>query len=276
MRYANLSLTLIFLSCTPKAILIEQPKLVSLYFENKIKKIEKDKPKTLKDKRLLMKTKVEYAFGVIVEQADRLIDNDYAGALEEYKKSYNLFNNAKKIGLSILENRYPNFNNWLNRDASIQFKKEDVKDLYWLAASYGGAISSSRGNPFEIVNLPFVGRMLHKCIEIDSEWQKGALHSAMMSFTSTRTDLSEKILRDSVDYYFKNAIEFSNGKDAGPYLTYAELIHKPYQEKNAFLDKLNYVVDMDIHKNSKYELTNLIAKSRAKWLLSKKDEYFLE
>ena len=35
-------------------------------------------------------------------------------------------------------------------------------------------------------------------------------------------------------------------------------------------------MDMDIHKNSKYELTNLIAKSRAKWLLSKKDEYFLE
>ena len=29
-------------------------------------------------------------------------------------------------------------------------------------------------------------------------------------------------------------------------------------------------------KNDKYELTNLIAKSRAKWLLSKKDEYFLE
>ena len=67
-----------------------------------------------------MKTQVEYAFGVIVEQADRLIDDDYMGALEEYKKSYNLFNNAKKIGLSILENRYPNFNNWMNNDASIR------------------------------------------------------------------------------------------------------------------------------------------------------------
>ena len=35
-----------------------------------------------------MKTQVEYAFGVIVEQADRLIDDDYEDALEKYKKSY--------------------------------------------------------------------------------------------------------------------------------------------------------------------------------------------
>ena len=33
---------------------------------------------------------------------------------------------------------------------------------------------------------------------------------------------------------------------------------------------------MDVIRNSKYELSNLIAKNRAEWLLSNTDEYFLE
>ncbi|MFL2983764.1 MAG: TRAP transporter TatT component family protein [Candidatus Neomarinimicrobiota bacterium] len=267
---------MVYLSCAPKAILIEQPKLVSLYFEKKIKKLDRDNPKTLDEKRLLMKTKIEYGFGVIMEQADRLIDDDYMSAIKEYKRANILFENARSIGLSILKEQYPGFQSWLKNGTSITFKKEDVQDLYWLAASYGGSIKSSRGNPFEIVNLPYVGRLLHRCIEMDTGWGSGSLHSAMMSFTSTRTDLSEKVLRDSVDYYYNNAIKLSGGKDAGLYLTYAESIHKTFQEKNAFLDKLNYVLDMNAYKNSQYELTNLIAKSRAKWLISKTDEYFLE
>jgi len=33
---------------------------------------------------------------------------------------------------------------------------------------------------------------------------------------------------------------------------------------------------MDVIRNSKYELSNHIAKNRAEWLLSITDEYFLE
>jgi hypothetical protein len=148
--------------------------------------------------------------------------------------------------------------------------------MYWLAASIGGAIGSSRGNPFELINLPYVGRLLNKCIQIDSEWNHGSLYSAMMSFTTTRSDLSETMLRDTVDHYFNKTISSSNGMDAGPYLTYAESIHKTFQERKDFVDKLNYVLEMDIIPNSDHELSNLIAKSRAKWLLTKTDEYFLE
>jgi len=39
---------------------------------------------------------------------------------------------------------------------------------------------------------------------------------------------------------------------------------------------LNYVLALDVNKNPKFELSNLIAQKRAKWLLSKTDEYFLE
>ena len=278
MIYKNLILSsfIFIISCSPKAFIIDQPELVSIYFEKKIKKLEKSDMTSLDQQRDLMRTKVEYGFGIIMEHADRLIDVDYSSALDKYKKANIIFKDARDSGISILNDRYLNFNDWLRGGVELQFTNNDIIDLYWLAAAYGGAISSSRGDPFELIHLPKVGRILRKCIELDPEWNNGAVYSAMMSFTSTRTDISEDLLRDSVDFYFNKAILYSDSLDAGPFLAYAESIHKTYQERKEFEDKLNYVIDMKTKSRSRYELPNLIAKNRAEWLLSKTDDYFLE
>mgnify|MGYP001331402026 FL=1 len=278
MIYKNLILSsfIFIISCSPKAFIIDQPELVSIYFEKKIKKLEKSDMTSLDQQRDLMRTKVEYGFGIIMEHADRLIDVDYSSALDKYKKANIIFKDARDSGISILNDRYSNFNEWIRRGVELQFTNNDIIDLYWLAAAYGGAISSSRGDPFELIHLPKVGRILRKCIELDPEWNNGAVYSAMMSFTSTRTDISEDLLRDSVDFYFNKAILYSDSLDAGPFLAYAESIHKTYQERKEFEDKLNYVIDMKTKSRSRYELPNLIAKNRAEWLLSKTDDYFLE
>ena len=278
MIHKNLILSsfIFIISCSPKAFIIDQPELVSIYFEKKIKKLEKSDMTSLDQQRALMRTKVEYGFGIIMEHADRLIDVDYSSALDKYKKANIIFKDARDSGISILNDRYSNFNEWIRRGVELQFTNNDIIDLYWLAAAYGGAISSSRGDPFELIHLPKVGRILRKCIELDPEWNNGAVYSAMMSFTSTRTDISEDLLRDSVDFYFNKAILYSDSLDAGPFLAYAESIHKTYQERKEFEDKLNYVIDMKTKSRSRYELPNLIAKNRAEWLLSKTDDYFLE
>ena len=269
-------LFLLVSACVPKAFLIEQPKLVSVYFERKIDKLEKTKSPDLDNQRLLMRTKVEYGFGIIMEQASRLIDEDYSLAMAKYEQANKIFSEARDSGISIISKKYPSFNNWLNKKTSIDFTADDMNDIYWLAASIGGCISSSRGDPFELINLPNVGRLLRAGINTNPGWGNGSFYSAMISFTTTRSDLNEIMLRDSVDFYFDKAILYSNGKDAGPYLTYAESIHKPFQERKNFVDKLNYVINMENKPSNEFELTNLLAKSRAKWLLARTDEYFLE
>ena len=278
MRYNNFILFcfIFIISCSPKALLLDQPKLVSIYFERKIKNLEKNDKLDLDQQRDLIRTKVEYGFGIIMEQADRSIDTDYSAALDYYKKANIIFKQARDLGISVLNDRYPSFENWLRSNTEIQFNRNDIIDLYWLAAAYGGSISSSRGDPFELIHLPNVGRLLRKCIALEPSWNNGAVYSAMMSFTSTRTDLSEVLLRDSVDYYFDQSIFYSDSLDASPYVAYAESIHKTYQERKEFEDKLNYVLDMEIIPRSEYELSNLIAKNRAEWLLTKTEEYFLE
>ena len=267
---------ILFSSCAPKSILLDYPKIVSIYFEKKISSLEKNNSADIEDRRQLLKTRVEYSYGVIMEENDRLIDHDYSKALQGYKKANLLFNESKILGKEILNEKYPKFEEWLNNKLLIEFEKDDAFELYWLAAAMGGSIKSSRGNPFELIHLPQVKKLLSTAISIDSTWGNGALYSAMLSYTASRTDLSAEVLRDSANYYFNKAIVISDSLDASPFLTYAESLNRPFQEKEEFEDKLNFILTMDTKRSSNFELGNLIAKKRAKWLLSKTDEYFIE
>ena len=54
-----------------------------------------------------------------------------------------------------------------------------------------------------------------------------------------------------LDFYFKKSLEISDSLDASIFVSYAELIHKPRQEKRHFEDKLKYVINMDLNKKNK-------------------------
>mgnify|MGYP002010969737 FL=1 len=225
----------------------------------------------------VIQTKVEYAYGILMEKGDRIIDDDYSKSMIYYKKANKLFLEAKQSSLTILSERYPNFNQWIKNDLYITFEVRDIPDLYWLAASMAGAIQSSRGsNPYELINIPTIGKLLETAIFLDPEWGRGSLFSAMMSYSAIRSDLSRQAMKDTIDFYFNKALQISDSLDASIFVSYAELIHKPRQERNEFEDKLKYAINMDLNKNKKMKLNNLISINRAKWLMSSKEDYFLE
>jgi hypothetical protein len=271
-----LSVILFCSSCVPRTLIVDHPKIVSLYFEKKIKSLERKKSLSTDQKRLLLKTKVEYGFGVLLEESDRILDHDYNLGVKKSQEAHIVFSDAKKVGNSILFISYPKLDSWLSGETDLQFKINDVSDLYWLAAAYGGAIKSSRGNPFDVVKLPVVKKLLITAIALDPKWGKGALYSAMMSYTSSRPDLFGDALIDSVSSFYTKALIASDSLDASLFVSYAELIDKKFQDRDAFEQKLDIVLNMDVEKDKDFRLSNIIAQERAKWLLSKTDEIFFE
>ena len=272
----HLSVILFCSSCVPRTLIVDHPKIVSLYFEKKIKSLERKKSLSTEQKRLLLKTKVEYGFGVLLEESDRILDVDYNLGVKKSQEAHIVFSDAKKVGNSILIISYPKLDSWLSGETDLQFKINDVSDLYWLAAAYGGAIKSSRGNPFDVVKLPVVKKLLITAIALDPKWGKGALYSAMMSYTSSRPDLFGDALIDSVSSFYEKALIASDSLDASLFVSYAELIDKKFQDRDAFERKLDLVLNMDVEKDKDFRLSNIIAQERAKWLLSKTDEIFFE
>ena len=156
---------------------------------------------------------------------------------------------------------------------SFTFKKKDVPFFYWTAAAWGGAISSSRGDLDYVVELPKVGWLLERAIDVDSDWNKGALYSAMISYSMKRPDQvgkGEKLAR----LYFNKAIESSGGHDCSPYVTLAELVSVNNQDHKEFEELLKKALTIDIDIDPELKLSNIISQSRARWLLEQKEELF--
>ena len=175
-------MTLVLCSCSPTAIVLEyQPKVAESIFEKKITKIiQKSEHNSSINKAVKnIEAIVSYSFGFIMEKADRQRLINYEKAMLLENRAHNNFKYAVNIGDSILGSE----SNW---DESILNKKSesiDIKLLYWLAAAYGGAVSTSRGDPEWIIKLPRVGKLLNHIVTIDSTWNKGAAYSALISYT---------------------------------------------------------------------------------------------
>ena len=73
----------------PNWLFYKHSHLPSTYFENKINRLSKKKDSFEKN-RLLIKSSIEYVYGVIFENNDRLLKKDYKKASNNYKKAYSI------------------------------------------------------------------------------------------------------------------------------------------------------------------------------------------
>ena len=92
----------------------------------------------------------------------------------------------------------------------------------------------------------------------------------------SRPDLSGEALQDSIDKYYFLSISATDSLDASIFVSYAEGVDIKNQNKEGFISKLELVEKLDTKKNKEFQIQNLLAQNRARWLLSRKDEYFLE
>ena len=271
---------IIFSSCSPVAIVLEhQPEFAEKYYENKIKSIGeiiKKEPENFD----LLKEGVEeftmYAFGFLMEKADRALINNYSTGVRLQEMAHQYFVDAIDFGERGINLKYNDYQKWIAGEIGnigLEPVNIDIALFYWTAAAYGGAVSSSQGDPEWVIKLPRVGLLLNEVIEKDSLWNNGAALVAMITYTMNNPEIageSEKLARQ----YFDTAVNVSNGMDIGPYIAIAESVSKLNQNRNEFIQLLNQALDIDINSNPDLRLANIISRKRAEWLLANVDEFF--
>jgi predicted anti-sigma-YlaC factor YlaD len=78
--------------------------------------------------------------------------------------------------------------------------------------------------------------------------------------------------------HFERAVELSGGQDASPYVTYAQSIAIPKQDRAAFESMLEKALAIDLDaKDARPELrlANTLAQRKARLLQARADDYFL-
>ena len=75
-------------------------------------------------KSLIDKESIEYVYGVIFENNDRLLKKDYKKANNNYKKAYSILIDVEERCLNNLVKSNQDFYNWYNGNEKLNLKKK--------------------------------------------------------------------------------------------------------------------------------------------------------
>jgi hypothetical protein len=245
---------------------------IPLSFESQKRKIQKY-PNNQLFYLNASKSRIIYAYGILMEKADRLMYTDYYKSREYYAKSLDFFVLSRNYLIEALELKYKNFSKSMREKSHIVFEKNDIDYLYWLSGSMAGSIQASQADPQYLADLSSIRWLIENAIKIDPDWDSGTLSSAMMSVYLN--DLSgDKNSEKIALSYFQLAEKQSNGQNASIYVTLAESYAVSKQDKKLYLELLDKALEIDINKDKSLKQSNKLSQSRAKWLKSRVDDLF--
>ena len=221
----------------------------------------------------------EYSYAFVSQRADEAAAESLERSNALRARARRLYLRAHAYGLRGLELRHPGIGAALDSepaDAVARARKEDVPLLYWTAASLGLAISTSKDNPEMIAQLPMVDAMIRRVAELDESWGQGSVPEFLISVEASRTGAKPAEKQEHMRRYFERALEFSKGRQADLFISYAENASVAAQDRAQFESLLHRALDIDPDQRPESRLANLVAQRRARWLLGRIDELFLD
>lgn len=221
-------------------------------------------------------TFTQYAVGFIAYEAERIEDEDYYAAEALRERSFRMLIRARNYGLRALEVRHPGIGAELPvhpRAAAARLAADEVAIAYWTAAAWGQAIVLALDRPEIAADLEVVRALLERGLELDEDFDRGALHEALISFEAIEMIGGSP---DKARAHFERAVALSGGLRASPYVTYAEAFAVATQDRAGFVRLLDTALAVDVDADPVARLNNRIQQRRARWLLDRADDLFLE
>lgn len=223
----------------------------------------------------------QYAFAFVLQPAK--LSGSFAQEKIAAARAKALFLRARGYCLEALELRHAGFKKAVTDDKTTfalgsplvaALNKDDVEALYWLAASTALSITSVKEQVDMLGHLPVVDVLIKRSLELDPDWDKGTLQELVISWDGGRSETmggSPERARAA----FKRAVELSEGKKAGPYVSLAESVSIDQQNRKEFEELLGKALAVDVNAAPQYRLTNVLAQRRAQKLLAQIDDLIL-
>lgn len=217
----------------------------------------------------------QYAYAFPQADAELAGDADYARVEALRTRARKLFTRGRDDCLRALELRRPGVGEQLllaPEDALGWAEPPDVPLLYWTGASWGGAISLGLDRPELVADFPAVRALLARALALDEDWERGAIHAALISLDSVPAAMGGS--RERARQHFERAVELSEGASAGPYVSYAVGVALADGDRAGFERLLEQALAVDPERDPSQRLANAIAQRRARHLLDSADALF--
>ena len=220
----------------------------------------------------------QYGYAFIEADAEALDNSrrDEARALRE--RALNLYLRARGYCLRAIEARFgAGSGQTLLQDPDAvmaRARRDDVPLLYWSAAAWGAAIALGLDRPALAIDFPTVRALADRALALDPSWNKGAVEELMITLDSLPEALGGNPER--ARQHFARAVEIQRGLSPGPYVALATGVAVPAQDRAGFERLLKEALAIDPEKDPSNRLVTLVTQKRARVLLDRIDELFLQ
>ena len=220
----------------------------------------------------------QYSYAYVQEPSEELESDDLARANFLKARARRLYLRARDYGLRGLETKHPGFGAALREESKKAVRsttRRDVPLLYWTAVSWGAAIALSKDRPDLVAEQPLAETLIDRAYELDPDFAHGAIDQFLISYESARQGVNGDFASRSKQH-FDRAVTLTGGQSASPFVAYAESVSVQKQNRGEFEALLQKALAVDPDARPEWRLSNLIAQRRARWLLSREGELFLE
>jgi predicted anti-sigma-YlaC factor YlaD len=221
----------------------------------------------------------EYAYGALQQEADYVEAKDLARATELRNRARKLYLRALDYGFRGLEVDLPDLRRRLRTDPDPEHalagaKKDQVPLLYWTGAAWGAAISISKDDPELSADQSRAAALIRRVLALDESFEAGAAHDFMIAYEGGRASVGGSI--EEARRHLRRSLELAHGHRAGPLVTFAETVSVGKQDKAEFKQLLGQALAVDANAAPDFRLANVLAQRRARWLLGRTEELFVE
>jgi predicted anti-sigma-YlaC factor YlaD len=261
----------------------DDPELIGAALPFSLKLMESVLASTPEHRTLLAATAAgftQFAYAFVQQEADVVALEDTDRAWVAWNRARRLYLRARDYGLRGLDVAVPGFSAGLRVDSAAAVAKAGATEidlLYWTAASWAAAIALGKDDPSLVADLPLVSALIDRASAVDPDWDHGAIHSFLVTYEMARPDATGTFDERAVmaHRHFDRAIELSQGKAAGPYVSWAESVCLPREDRACFDGMLRAALKINPDDQPATRLANMIFQRRAAWLMANADHWIL-
>jgi predicted anti-sigma-YlaC factor YlaD len=219
----------------------------------------------------------QYTYAFVQCEADYVEPTDLRAATEMRARASRLYRRAQGYGLRGLEVDHPGFVAALGKDRAAALASvtgREVPLLYWTAMAWAAQIALAKDSAELTADLPLVAAMMDRAKALDPAFGEGAIFDFYISYEGRSSSAGGSAERARAA--FDEAMQRAGGRRVSPLVGLAESVAVPAQDRAEFTRLLKQAVAVDADSTGEERLVNLVAQKRARWLLSRVDDLFIE
>lgn len=215
-----------------------------------------------------------YAY-LLQEEADRMEEQDRSGARLLRVRIKRLYLRGRDYALKGLELAHPQFEKLLRHDQASALAKTTGKDapfLYWAGVSWGGSLSAGSDDLALVSDTPLFAGLVGRVVDVHEWYESGAAHEFLISYEASRPGGSASLARE----HFRRALALTDTPRASLFVALAEGLSIKEQNLDEFKELLTRALAVDLERDQNGRLLNVLAQRRARWLLTRIPDLFLD